>query len=128
MKEKSGLEQFASKNRDSFDEIKKSWAEGTSPMKESIAQHGAEMAKAAEEWKEEKAHEMQQRKSEIRDKAENAWNQMMVKLKDIELPSNPRGDQEVQPEESDDSDQEAANTNFNLEKKQGNVQANSTVI
>lgn len=107
----SGLEQFTSKNRDHFDDIKKSWAENTSPLKDSMANHEAELAKISAEWKEE-ASPVREKMEEIADKLEDAVHSMMVKLKDIELPSNPRGDDEVQAEDSSDDEPVG-----NLEKK-----------
>lgn len=58
---------------------------------------------------------MREQMEEIMDKMDEGVHSMMVKLKDIELPSNPRGDDEVYPEES--SDDEPADTVLNLEKK-----------
>lgn len=54
---------------------------------------------------------------EIQDKLENAVQSMMVKLKDIELPSNPRGDDEVYAESS--SDEEEGAGVGSLERKDG---------
>ena len=87
-------------------------------MKDSIANHTAELAKVNAEWKEEQEQSpVREQVDDIFDKMDDAVHSMMVKLKDIELPSNPRGDDEVFPEESSDDEDEPADTVLHFEKK-----------